>query len=43
MHIDWLSSGKSIAQAKPPPYAEFVGQQALAKLGFSFYYDPVSY
>lgn len=43
MQIDWLSTGKPIAQAIPPPYSEFIGRQALQKLGYTLDYEPVSY
>jgi hypothetical protein len=43
MQIDWLTKGKSIAQAIPPPYSEYIGRQALLKLGYTLDYEPISY
>jgi hypothetical protein len=43
MQIDWLTKGKSIAQAIPPPYSEYIGRQALLKLVYTLDYKPISY
>lgn len=40
MQIDWIRSGKTLAQPIPPAYSEYIGRKALEKLGYLLDYPP---
>lgn len=40
MQIHWITCGKTLAQAIPPAYSEYIGRQALLKLGYTLDYPP---